>query len=129
MLVIVGVVVVVVVVMIVLGGTDASDATQRRFGLGRHLARGQGVEQFVGGGGDGGDRPFERFASGVRWLLDAAHFAHVLTGSGLDLLVGGDGLQAAEGRDVPAHANDGSRSLRRLRRVSGCVRAGCAGAR
>ena len=82
-----------VIVLMLRSGPDAGDAAQRRFRLRWHLARRQRVEQLVRDGGDCGDRPLERRSSGVRGLLDAAHLAHVLARRGLDLLVGGNGLQ------------------------------------
>ena len=43
------------------------------------------------------------FLGASRGRLHAAHLAHVLTGGGFDLLGGRRGLEAAKGRDVPAH--------------------------
>lgn len=103
------------VIVLVLGGrANTCDAAQRWFRLGRHLARRESVEQLVGRGRDGGDSALEGRSCCVRGFLDAAHLAHVLPRRGLDLLVSGNRLQAAKGRDVPAHASDGSRGSRRV---------------
>jgi len=102
--------IVLVIVLVCGSGADACDAAQWRLRLRWHLARRQRVEQLVGGGGDRRNGPLERRGSRLRGLLDPAHLADVLARGSLDLLVGGDRLQPAERRDVPAHARDGTRA-------------------
>jgi len=68
----------------------------------------------MGGGGDDRHRPFEGGPRGVARFLHAAHLADVLTGCGFDLFMSGDRLEAAQCRDVPAHARDGTNRATRF---------------
>ena len=64
------------------------------------------LEQVAGGLGDSQNRQLHQILGGDGRLLHAADLAHVLTGGGLDLLVGRHGLEAPEGGDVAAHGRD-----------------------
>ena len=71
---------------------------------GGRLARRQLGQQLLGRQRDPAHRLLEGGLGAVRGLLHAAHLAHVLARGGLDLLVGGGGLEPSQRGDVPAHA-------------------------
>jgi hypothetical protein len=85
-------------------GADDAAAAQRRQHGGRVTAFRQLGEQVLRRGGDAFDRAVERRLGGRRGRGDRRDLAGVLECGGGDLGVGRGGLEAAQRRDVAAHA-------------------------